>query len=144
MPTMTYPEGNGVTLATTKHQEVFTFLRLAGELDRAHTARPEPDETRSLAYKIKVPTLFVVGDQSIFSSEEMNKRKIEAMPSAEMVVMKGVGHLVAQEKPESVAGHTAEFLGRAMRDWTEKAEKDAKTRRPKVLEERVMKALSRL
>ena len=50
----------------------------------------------------------------------------------------------AQEKPDIVADHTSEFLGRVMRDWREKAEKDAKTIRPKVLEERVLRALSKL
>lgn len=142
MPTTAYPNATGVTLTTTKHQEVFTFLRLAHELDPVSTGRTEAGETRANLHKIKVPLMFIVGEHSPFSSPALNKRKLEALPSAELVLLTGTGHLIPQEKPEIVADHTAEFLGRTMKAWREIAEKDATIVRPKVLEERVLKALA--
>src|SRR5690554_4841323 len=125
MPTTAYPNATGVTLATTKHQEVFTFLRLAHELDPISVGRPEPGETRENLHKIKVPSMYIVGEHSPFSSPMLNKRKLEALPSAELVLLTGTGHLIPQEKPEIVADHTAEFLGRVMKAWRKLAETDA-------------------
>lgn len=140
---MTYPDGKGVTLTTTKHQEVMTFQRVARAGMDESLGRIEPGVTRELMHRIKAPGIFIVGATSLFSKDNLNQRKREAWPQAEMVIMEKVGHLIPQEKPALLADHAAEFLGRKLKTWYEEAQRDAKKVRPKVLTPIALDALAK-
>jgi pimeloyl-ACP methyl ester carboxylesterase len=100
LPTATYPDKSGVTLATTKHQEVYTFLRCVGSTGEERVEQhPVPADTWRKLKEVVPPVLYIVGGDSDVSTPRANQRKMENTPKAEMEIIPGVGHLVPLEKP---------------------------------------------
>jgi pimeloyl-ACP methyl ester carboxylesterase len=89
-----------VTLTTSKHQEVYTYLRPGPEFkNAAQLGRPEPGITfRHLKY-LSPPVYYIVGGRSTVSPPPVNKRKLENTRVAEMKVIEECGHLIPFEAP---------------------------------------------
>lgn len=162
-PTKLYPEGDkgdlslygsrAVTLATTKHQEVFTFLRRnwapgPGVLDRElnpdmdfdiHNHWPFYRAEQVAIYK-RLPTLrpsvfYIFGELSEMSSPEFTKAKMDRTGSGvggsggvkegrvDQVTLKGIGHLVAMEAVEQCADAAVPWIGQELRRWRKQAER---------------------
>ncbi|OLL26362.1 Peroxisomal membrane protein LPX1 [Neolecta irregularis DAH-3] len=96
LPTATYPDKKGVTLTTTKHQEVWTFQKLLpdGTFDRF-----EANYVANQLPMIQCPTLFLVGEKSAVCAPETNHLKKDNTPGSELVVVENAGHLIPQEYP---------------------------------------------
>lgn len=102
VPTAIYPDpskveggSNAVTLATTKHQEVFTFWRTS-EQDRK-----DPKDMFALLSQLKVPICYIQGETSVINWGNNNELKMQNTPQpCEMHIIKDCGHLVPQEKPK--------------------------------------------
>lgn len=100
LPSAVYPDARGWTLATTKHQEVFTFLKCEGPPGQEEcTAHEACGDTWRKLPEVRPKVLYIVGTESPVSTEASNKRKMEYTPRAEMVAIAGAGHLVPLEKP---------------------------------------------
>lgn len=101
LPTLIYPDANEgderVTLTTTKHQEVFTFVRpnfqgfRTGEFDQKNHPDMEPEAATGSAFvraeglevfrrlpNVRPSVLYVFGSESDLSTPEMRKAKIDA------------------------------------------------------------------
>jgi len=98
-PTPLYPEENGVTLTTTKHQECFTFMRpswdglsqdgntvinrdLVPDLNLENPMthplyRPEPPNTLTRLGELRPTVLYVFGETSSMSLPPFRKRKMD-------------------------------------------------------------------
>lgn len=121
-------KGDGsVTLTTSRYQEVFTFLDCT--VENPPGPRTEPAETFSLLPLVKPPTIYIVGQYSPFTSDDLNQDKLTLTPNSEMSIIPNVGHLVAQENPTACAEFSGEFLAKIIPKWLEVAEKDARTPR---------------
>ncbi|KAF3905483.1 hypothetical protein ABW20_dc0107699 [Dactylellina cionopaga] len=124
VPTAIYPDvtkipggENAVTLATTKHQEVFTFWRTV-EQDRR-----DPKDMFRFLKEMKIPVCYIQGETSVVNWGDSNKEKMEETPKpCEMHVIKGCGHLVPQEKPKEAAELASEYLYRQIKIWGKQAE----------------------
>jgi len=137
LPTATYPDQKGVTLTTTKHQEVFTFLRpYPKETGQGHTLeRKEPGITFQYLHTLVPPVQLVVGGRSEISLANVNQRKMERIPNAELVVIEHAGHLIPQEEPKATAEATAPYLAKQVKLWKERAQTDQNRLRSKHLPE---------
>ncbi|KAF3929244.1 hypothetical protein AA313_de0205154 [Arthrobotrys entomopaga] len=119
LPTPLYPdvtkvEGgeNAVTLATTKHQECFTFWRTTIQ-DRTDTK-----DMFRLLKEVKTPVCYIQGGDSPINYGNGNEVKMEHTPKpCEMHVLPGVGHLVPQEKPRETAEIAADYIYRRVKIW---------------------------
>ncbi|KAI5800122.1 Alpha/beta hydrolase family-domain-containing protein [Geopyxis carbonaria] len=147
LPTMIYPDQAGVTLATTKHQEVYTFLRCtrAAHPDMERPLdRDEPGDTWRLLHMLVPHTLYIVGGDSPVSTELVNKRKIMKTRSAEITVINETGHLVPQEKPIETAKATIVFLSQQLQKWNSRLEEDRRTNRSPKLPSSVLKLIAKM
>lgn len=100
LPNAAYPDGKGWTLATTKHQEVFTFMKCEGESGQERCVVHEAcGDTWKMLPEVRPKVLYIVGKESPVCTEIANKGKMEYTRSAEMAEISGVGHLVPLEKP---------------------------------------------
>ena len=61
---------------------------------------------------VSVPTLVVAGDRDSFTPPEVSRAMSEAIPNAELVVLKGGSHLGPLERREEVRRAIVEFLER--------------------------------
>ena len=162
LPNAVYPDAKGWTLATTKHQEVYTFLMCDGEPGQERCVEHEAcgDTWRRLP-QIRPKVLYIVGKDSPVSTEICNKRKMEYTPRAEMVEIAGTGHLVPLEKPsetgelegnppmmddadEEIAVAAAKYLQTQIAQWKMDAKADRATLRNKRLPEPYVKSMSKL
>lgn len=141
LPTATYPDATGVTLATTKHQEVYTFLRWMPD---GSLGRPEPGATYRSLKQLVPPVLYIVGGDSTVCLPVVNQRKMENTPQADMEVIPGVGHLVPMEAPEEAAAIAARYLVRQVKRWGKEVEKNEVTVRERVLSAEWMGLLAKL
>ncbi|KAL7621672.1 hypothetical protein AAE478_008999 [Parahypoxylon ruwenzoriense] len=152
-PTELYPEepkegvqGEGqVTLLTSKHQELFTFLRptyrgdptetftdfdpvLKAEHPGYHFYRPEPAQIFRRLPELRPSVLYVFGQKSDLSKPGACEEKMRVTGTgpggsggAALGRVKRVdldcGHLVAMEKVKECARATAEFLGSELSRW---------------------------
>jgi 3-oxoadipate enol-lactonase len=62
--------------------------------------------------RIKVPTLIITGDEDKVYSPALSRDMARRIPGAELVVMKGVGHLSNLEQPDEFNQAVMEFLMR--------------------------------
>ena len=100
LPTATYPDKQGVTLATTKQQEILTFVRASGPPGEETTSlHLGPSQTWHQLHEINQPIIYITGKQSHVSNQLINERKMQKTPNAEVVVIEDTGHLVPLEKP---------------------------------------------
>lgn len=76
---------------------------------RAMAARPDSTETLRGA---DVPALVVVGDEDAISPPPMAEAMAQTLPQADLVVVRGAGHLSPIEAPEAVSGALRAFLAR--------------------------------
>ncbi len=134
-----------MTLTTTKHQELFTFLRPtyrtdAGglpDLDAAHAAaqkspyafyRPEPLWAYRRLPELRPSVLYVFGETSDMSAPEARRAKMEmtgtglggsggAAKGRVQEVVVDCGHLVAMERVPQCADAIAGFLGAELALW---------------------------
>ena len=134
-----------VTLTTTKHQELFTFLRpsyrgdVGGLPDRdaAHLAaqkspyafyRPEPLWAFRRLPELRPSVLYVFGEASDMSSPAARKTKMEltgtglggsggATKGRVKEVVLDCGHLVAMERVQQCADAAVAFLGAELALW---------------------------
>lgn len=137
-------KGDGsVTLTTTKYQEVFTFLDCTTE-DGVPGPREEPGATFDLLHLVKPPTIWCVGENSPFTTNELNQEKLKRIPGSELRVVKGAGHLIPQENPMQCALFSADFLSTVIAKWKVEAAEDAKTPRYKVFSEKVAGGFAKL
>ncbi len=70
-----------------------------------------PDSTALLA-TIRVPALVIVGDEDTFTPPDEARRMAEAIPSSELVVIPGAGHLSNLEQPERFGAAISTLLSR--------------------------------
>lgn len=152
VPTELYPaedvengSGKRVTLTTSKHQELFTFLRptyrgVPGEeyLDKDSIAdeeypgypfyRPEPLQVFRRLPELRPSVLYVFGAKSELSTPELREKKMErtgtgvggsggAAAGRVKEVVLNCGHLVAMERVEECADAITTFLGDEMKRW---------------------------
>jgi pimeloyl-ACP methyl ester carboxylesterase len=61
---------------------------------------------------IEAPTLVITGDEDKVYAPQLSKDMARRIPNAELVVMKGVGHLSNLEQPEEFNQVVMEFLQR--------------------------------
>ncbi|KAH0603738.1 uncharacterized protein H6S33_007397 [Morchella sextelata] len=141
LPTAIYPDATGVTLATTKHQEVYTFLR---RMPDGTFGRPEPGVTFRALKQLVPPVLYIVGSESTVCLPEVNQRKMENTPKAEMEVVEGAGHLVPMEAPGETAAFAARYLVRLVKRWGKEVERDEEVVRERVLGEEWLGLLAKL
>jgi pimeloyl-ACP methyl ester carboxylesterase len=62
------------------------------------------------AAKVESPTLFVWGEDDVFSPPSVGEATVAAMPDARMVKLPNAGHVPYIDHPERVAGVVGEFL----------------------------------
>jgi pimeloyl-ACP methyl ester carboxylesterase len=104
LPTHTYPQGKGLTLTTTRYQEVITFMK-----ERPHPQKPgvdveffrdEPKIVFDMLPTIKPPVLYVFAGQSYASTPESIQRKMIRTRNGDvqMVTIQEAGHLIPQEQ----------------------------------------------
>jgi pimeloyl-ACP methyl ester carboxylesterase len=92
------------------HDEVRPQQRRAFELQSAHEEPellwPEMPPLSSL----RIPTLVVVGDEDHADFRMIAQHLAEEIPSAELAVVPGAGHLVGVERPEELNALLVDFL----------------------------------
>ncbi|HEX2503112.1 MAG TPA: alpha/beta fold hydrolase [Miltoncostaeaceae bacterium] len=76
---------------------------LAGRADR-----------RADLARIAAPTLVLVGSEDGLTPPHFSETLAEGIPSAELVVIPGAGHLTALERPEEFAAAVNDFLSRRL------------------------------
>ncbi|KAH7144173.1 Alpha/beta hydrolase family-domain-containing protein [Dactylonectria estremocensis] len=136
---------HSVTLTTSKHQELFTFLRPTYRNYPAETFRdkdpatefehpgykfyrPEPAYVFNRLRELRPSVLYIFGDKSELSTPERRKEKMETTgvgvggsggASAGRVreALLDCGHLVAMEKVAETADAIAEFVTMEMQEW---------------------------
>lgn len=70
-----------------------------------------PDSTALLG-TIRVPCLVIVGDEDVVTPPDEARRMADAIPSAELTVIAGAGHLSSLEQPVAFGSAVAAFLSR--------------------------------
>lgn len=174
LPTELYPSdgpaaaaaAGRVTLTTTKHQELFTFLRPTyprgpgfaipdrGPLPDGQSPdypfyRPEPLHAFSRLPELRPSVLYVFGETSDLSTPERRRAKMErtgagvggsggAAAGRVKEVVLDCGHLVAMERVPQCADAIAEFLGGEMARWREEQERFVEGRRVRDRREVIM------
>ncbi|KAF8474706.1 Alpha/beta hydrolase family-domain-containing protein [Kalaharituber pfeilii] len=146
LPTAIYPvppnSKSAVTLTTTKHQEVMTFLQLDPNSDTLY--RAEPARTFDALPAIKVSILYIFGGKSGLSNAEARQGKKQQNPDAEMITIERAGHLIPQEAPAETAKCLAPFLAKHIRKWEKQAEKASSLAVGQTITQEFMQRLSKL
>ncbi|KLO85796.1 host-specific AK-toxin Akt2 [Fusarium fujikuroi] len=156
VPTELYPkeEGSGpderVTLTTSKHQELFSFVRptyLPRDWEPSNDQdpeqnqdcpgypfhRPEPPKIFRRLPELRPSTLFVFGKQSEFSSPERRQEKMRttgtgaggsggAAAGRVQEETLDCGHLIPMEKVSECADVISSFVGKEIRHWRDQQE----------------------
>ncbi|HVG10826.1 MAG TPA: alpha/beta hydrolase [Thermoanaerobaculia bacterium] len=94
--------------------EYYERIRVEGVVD-AYYGLTAPLRTASEPVeleKIRMPTLVVWGAEDLLISAEAGRRAAARMPSAEFVLMEGVGHVPMEEKPDELVRIVLPFLER--------------------------------
>ena len=86
-----------------RYREATTVARLLWE-------RPWDPKLPRYLHRVKMPTLIVWGDEDQLIPVQQAETWRKFIPSADIKVFKGAGHLVLDEKPEAVQA-VAHFLG---------------------------------
>ncbi|KAF2496028.1 hypothetical protein BU16DRAFT_617537 [Lophium mytilinum] len=143
--TPTPPQPRPVTLTTTKHQEVFTFLRpnyspstsdrrTHPDLDPSDDPqtpfyRPEPIMTFHQLPHLRPSVLYIFGSLSDLSTPEFRANKLSVTGTGiggsggvkegrvKEVVFEKTGHLIPMEKPGETAESVAQWVAAEMDRW---------------------------
>jgi pimeloyl-ACP methyl ester carboxylesterase len=97
------PENPGLDFMGDRYREATTFARIYWE-------HPGDPKFMRFLHRIKVPTMIVWGEEDKLIPVEHTETWKKFIPSAEIKVYKGAGHLVHLEKPEAVEA-VGNFLG---------------------------------
>jgi pimeloyl-ACP methyl ester carboxylesterase len=146
-----------VTLTTTKHQEVFTFLRPnlpplpdSPPVELTHPDihpegpvspfyRPEPVITFFNLPFLRPSVYYIFGDESPLSAPPFRDDKLTltgtgvggsggvAAGRVEHIIIQGTGHLIPMEKVEETGTRTSQWIGKEMRRWAANEELLAKS-----------------
>jgi len=144
LPTPIYPDKAGVTLTTTKHQEVYTFIRHDKSFQNsAQLGREEPDATSRLMSLVTPPLMYLVGENSPTWTPDRVKR-MQLAPGATLEIVEKGYHLFPLELPAKSAESAAPFLIKSIKRWGKEAEKDLSTPRHKTLTAGFHERLSKL
>jgi pimeloyl-ACP methyl ester carboxylesterase len=73
------------------------------------------DKLAALDVLHDVPTLVLVGSRDLITPADHSELIAQAVPTAQLVVLEGAGHMVQLERPEMVTLHLRALLGRAAR-----------------------------
>ena len=160
VPTALYPDPveevtvspASVTLATSKHQEAWTYLRpnfesqgeqsdrlLSPDLDpedqgQFHFTRAECGISYANLPHLRPSVLYILGSTSYLTSPQWEVDKLRptgtglggsgGVPAGKVqkVVIDGVGHLVPCEQPGLCAEHAADWLGRWLKQYRDDEE----------------------
>jgi pimeloyl-ACP methyl ester carboxylesterase len=136
-----------VTLTTTKHQEVFTFMRpnlapspdsppvslthpdLPTEASTSPFYRPEPTITFHNLPFLRPSVYYIFGEHSDLSAPEFREAKMAitgtgtggsggaAAGRVVEIVIKGTGHLIPMEKVEETGANAAAWIGKELKRW---------------------------
>ncbi|MEX2126656.1 MAG: alpha/beta hydrolase [Xanthobacteraceae bacterium] len=89
------PENPGLDFMAERYREATTYARLYWE---------HPGDPKFMRYlhRIKMPTMIVWGDEDKLIPVEHTEMWRKFIPTAEIKIYKGAGHLVHLEKPEAV------------------------------------------
>ena len=71
------------------------------------------DETAGLTTLAQVPTLVACGDRDLLTSMEYSQTMAAALPKAELVIVRGAGHLVQLEQPDAINDALVRLVQRA-------------------------------
>ncbi len=127
LPTPTYPDlKEGVTLATTKKQELITFVSPQGTLKEGNIQRPEPVYMYENLHKVPVPVqLIVARNGSVINHIERFEQEVKNMKikESEVVIMEDVSHSLPFEKPNELAEILTPFISKICGIWTDKNNK---------------------
>lgn len=150
-PTLLHPDKkNGeVTLTTTPHNEVNTFLRrvqnpyedildldpaYAANMDKLPFYRNEISEVFHRLPALRPSVLWVFGEKSEMSGQHAQDLKMRSVGTGiggsggvakgrvDKVVLKDIGHLVAMEEPKKCADAAAPWIGKEMSRWRQQLE----------------------
>ena len=146
------PEEREVTLKTTKHMEVLTFLRANFDTiptRRSHPDipimnpsspfyRPEPTITFAQLPHLRPPTLYIFGTESALSAPQLRADKLANTGTGvsgsggvregnvKEVVLENTGHLIPMEKVSETAQACMEWLSqRVGKEWQEREKQEA-------------------
>lgn len=72
------------------------------------------DRAQALSVLAHVPSLVVVGDRDVMCPVPHSRAIVAALPSSELVVYPGVGHMVHLERRPEVSRHLVELVDRAV------------------------------
>lgn len=156
---------DGVTLTTSKHQELFTFLRptyreIPGEayLDKDPVAdkeypgypfyRPEPLQVFNRLPELRPSVLYVFGEKSELSPIQERQKKMSrtgtgvggsggAAAGRVKEVVLDCGHLVAMERVTQCADAIVPFLGAELELWRREKEEFEKYWKQKTRREQI-------
>lgn len=70
------------------------------------------DKTAALQRFADIPVTIIAGDKDMITPPDHSEAIKEALPSAELVVLQGAGHLMMLECPEPVTRHLVDLLAR--------------------------------
>jgi pimeloyl-ACP methyl ester carboxylesterase len=97
------PEKPDMDFIGARYRELTSFARLFWE----HPT--DPKFPRHL-HRVKMPTLIVWGDEDRIIPAQQSQVWRKLIPNAEVLVVKGAGHIVQSDKPETVHQAIAQFL----------------------------------
>ncbi|CUS08322.1 unnamed protein product [Tuber aestivum] len=145
LPTPIYPDKAGVTLTTTKHQEVYTFIRHDKSFQNGpQLGRDEPSATLELMPLITPPLMYLTGENSYACPPHRMKHRLQLTPGAMLEIVEKGYHLFPLEMPAKSAELAAPFLIESIKRWGKEAEKDVATPRHKTLTVDFHERLSKL
>jgi pimeloyl-ACP methyl ester carboxylesterase len=140
-------EEKEVTLTTTKHQEVFTFMRpnlaplpdsppvalthpdLLTEMSNSPFYRPEPIITYHNLPFLRPSVYYIFGENSDLSAPQYRDAKMATTGTGVSgsggaaagrvvdIVIKGTGHLIPMEKVEETGAGAAGWIGQELKRW---------------------------
>ena len=111
---------NGVTLATSKHQEALTLIRPNDSPELFH--RPEIQHTFHSLPQIQIPILYIYGGKSATSAKPAREARREQNPDAEVVMIDEASHLIPQQYPKKCAELVGKYLAKHTSQWIKERE----------------------
>jgi pimeloyl-ACP methyl ester carboxylesterase len=90
-----------------QHFSEFANRRVANEAFKASIH----NNVRDIAPDITTPTLLIATDLDIVTPLEKQKELVKIFPKAELLILKGVGHLTHYEAPEKITDAVKKFSG---------------------------------
>jgi len=97
------PEKPDIEFIAARYREATTFARLFWE-------HPIDPKFPRYLHRVKMPALIVWGDEDKIIPVEHAQAWRKCIPNAEVMIVKGAGHIVHRDKPE-VADAIGKFLG---------------------------------